>query len=195
MPAGAQFLCRAAINDKKEAVMDQKHILVLGVGNILLRDEGIGVRVVEKLQHDYTFSPNVRLLDGGTLGLRLLEPITEADYLIVVDAVQTSQPPGTIEIMSLAALRKRISLKNSLHQLDLLETLAHAQFLESLPETVIVGIEPEDTVTLSLELSETVRYRLEGLVSSVLQEIDKAGGGYYPRTSDALFNGAVGQFS
>lgn len=173
--------------------MDLNRILVLGVGNILLRDEGVGVRVVERLQEMYTFSPNVRLLDGGTLGLRLLEPITEAGYLIVVDAIRTGQPAGTIERLSLATLRKRISLKNSLHQLDLLETLAYAQFLKNLPETVIVGIVPEDTVTLSLELSETLRARLEDLVSVVLEEITGAGGGYYPSASDALLNSPVGQ--
>ena len=152
------------------------------------------MRIVERLQKDYAFSPNVRLLDGGTLGLRLLDPITEADYLVVVDAIKTGQPPGTIEILSLANMKKCVSLKNSLHQLDLLETLAHAQFLESLPKTVIVGIEPEDTETLSLELSETVRSNLESLVSAVLLEIEKAGGGHYPRTSDDLLNSAVGKF-
>lgn len=170
--------------------MGQKQILVLGVGNILLRDEGIGVRIVENLQQDYAFSPNVRLLDGGTLGLRLLEPITGADALIVVDAIINGKPPGTVEKLSLAVLRKRISIKNSLHQLDLLETLAHAEFLESLPETVIIGIEPEDTCSLSLELSETVRSRREDMVSAVLQEIARAGGGYYARAPGSLVSGA-----
>ena len=174
--------------------MGQKQILVLGVGNILLRDEGIGVRVVEKLQQEYAFSPNVRLLDGGTLGLKLLEPITEADALIVVDAIISGQPPGTLERLPLAVLRKRISIKNSLHQLDLLETLAHAEFLESLPETVIIGIEPEDTCTLSLELSGTIRARREDMVSAVLQEITRAGGGYHPRAPGSLVNNAGWQF-
>ena len=169
--------------------MHQKQILVLGVGNILLRDEGIGVRIVEKLQQDFTFSPNVRLLDGGTLGLRLLEPITDADVLIVVDAIISGQPPGTLERLPLADLRKRISIKNSLHQLDLLETLAHAEFLESLPETTIIGIEPEDTCTLSLELSDTIRARREDVMSAVLQEISRAGGGYYPRSTVSLISG------
>ena len=170
--------------------MRQMQILVLGVGNILLRDEGIGVRIVEKLQQDYTFSPNVRLLDGGTLGLRLLEPITSADVLIVVDAIISGQQPGTIERLPLAVLRKRISIKNSLHQLDLLETLAHAEFLESLPETTIIGIEPEDTCSLSLELSETVRARRKDIVDAVLEEISRVGGGYYPRPPGSLMSGA-----
>ena len=170
--------------------MRQNQILVLGVGNILLRDEGIGVRVVEMLQQKYAFSPNVRLLDGGTLGLKLLEPITEADVLIVVDAINSGQPPGTIERLPLAVLRKRISIKNSLHQLDLLETLAHAEFLESLPETTIIGIEPEDFGTLSLELSDTIRARREDMVSAVLQEITRAGGGYHPRAPGSMISGA-----
>jgi hydrogenase maturation protease len=175
--------------------MDRKQILVLGVGNILLRDEGVGVRVVEKLLEAYAFSPNVRLLDGGTLGLKLLEPILEADHLILVDVLKDGKPPGTIQRRSLATLKKRVPLKNSLHQLDLLETLAHAEFLGSLPHTVIVGIEPEDITALSLKLSETVRSRLEDLVSAVLQEIAKVGGGYHPRLPGSLSTGAVWQFS
>ncbi|MGD8664959.1 MAG: HyaD/HybD family hydrogenase maturation endopeptidase [Desulfobacterales bacterium] len=169
--------------------MRQKQILVLGVGNILLKDDGIGVRIVEKLQQEYAFSPNVRLLDGGTLGLRLLEPITGADVLIVVDAIISGQPPGTIERLPLAVLRKRISIKNSLHQLDLLETLAHAEFLERLSKTTIIGIEPEDTCSLSLELTDTVRARREDMVSAVLEEIFRAGGGYYPRAPVSLISG------
>ncbi len=170
--------------------MSQKQILVLGVGNILLRDDGIGVRIVEKLQRDYTFSPNVRLLDGGTLGLRLLEPISRADVLIVVDVIVCWQTPGTLERLPLADLRSRISIKNSLHQLDLMETLAHAEFLESLPETTIIGIEPEDTCSLNLELSDTIRDRREDMVSAVLEEIFRAGGGYYPRSPVSPVNGA-----
>ncbi len=173
--------------------MAPKHILVLGVGNILLRDEGLGVRVVEKLQQDYAFSPNVRILDGGTLGLKLLEPIIAADFLIVVDAIQNGQPPGTITRVSPAVLCKRIAFKKSLYQLDLLETLAHAAFLESLPATVIIGIEPEDTTSLSLELSKTVRSRMQDLVRNVLQEIAGVGGGYYPRPPDSAVSGAAWQ--
>ena len=76
--------------------MSEKHILVLGVGNLLLGDEGTGVRVIEKLEDEYVFSNNVELYDGGTLGLKLLEPICRADFAIVVDIVQAGGAPGTI---------------------------------------------------------------------------------------------------
>jgi len=68
--------------------MSVQHILVLGVGNILLKDEGVGVRVIEHFRPNTPLAPNVRLMDGGTLGIRLLDDITGADHLIVVDAVR-----------------------------------------------------------------------------------------------------------
>ena len=159
--------------------MNPKQILVLGVGNILLRDEGVGVRIVEKLQQDYEFSEYVRLLDGGTLGLMLLDPIAAADYLIVVDAVQNGNPAGTIQRHPLDDFRSRVLVKNSLHQLDLLETFAYAEFLGNLPETVtIIGIEPEDMSPYGLELTKTIESRTGHLVAMVLEEIELAGGQY-----------------
>ena len=76
--------------------MIKDRIVVLGVGNILLKDEGVGVRVIEKLQGQYTLPENVRVVDGGTQGLWLLSTIQEADHLIVVDAVLGGDEPGTI---------------------------------------------------------------------------------------------------
>jgi hydrogenase maturation protease len=164
--------------------MSGEKILVLGVGNILLRDEGIGVRIVELLQAEYTFSPNVRLMDGGTLGLRLLDPISETDHLIVVDAVQNGQPPGTIYRLGTEELEKRVTFKNSLHQLDLVETLAYAEILGHRPDAVIVGIEPEDISPWGTELTDVVRARVPELCGRVLQEIEKAGGRFSSRSDE-----------
>ena len=101
--------------------MAEQQILVLGVGNTLLRDEGIGVKIIEELDAGYDFSDNVELMDGGTLGLRLLDPIAQTDHLIVVDAVQNGQAPGTLYRLPADELAKRVAFKNSLHQLDLVE--------------------------------------------------------------------------
>jgi len=158
--------------------MEEKHILVLGVGNVLLRDEGIGVRIIEKLEDGYAFSPNVELMDGGTQGLRLLAPISETDHLIVVDAVQNGQPPGTLYRLPTEELEKRVRFKNSLHQLDLVETLAYAEVLGHRPSAVIVGIEPADISPWGMELTEIVASRVAELCSRVLEEIERAGGSY-----------------
>ncbi len=154
----------------------EKRILVLGVGNILLRDEGIGVHAVQALLARYRFSSNVELLDGGTQGLRLLGPISEADFLIAVDAVKHGNPPGTVYRLEIEEARNALSLKNSLHELDLVETLACAELLGSMPSTVVIGMEPEDISSWSDELSETTRVRLEDLLGEVLKEVENAGG-------------------
>jgi hydrogenase maturation protease len=167
----------------EKAEMEQKQILVLGVGNILLRDEGVGVRIVEKLDEEYVFSPNVELMDGGTLGLKLLGPISEADHLIVVDALQNGQPPGTLYRLLGEEVKRTLASKNSLHQVDLLETLAYCEILGKCPSTVIIGIEPADISAWSTELTETIQAHVSEMALEVLKEIEKTGGWYRPRSS------------
>jgi hydrogenase maturation protease len=164
--------------------MATRKILVLGVGNILLHDEGIGVRIIEELQARYEFSDNVEFFDGGTLGLRLLDPIAGTDHLIVVDAVQNGEPPGTLYRLDAENLNKRVSFKNSLHQLDLVETLAYAEILGNRPTTVIVGIEPADISPWGLELTEVVQSRMEEMCGRVLEEIQMAGGDFHLRARE-----------
>jgi hydrogenase maturation protease len=161
--------------------MLNNRILVLGVGNILLRDEGVGVKAVVKLQSEYDFSDNVQLMDGGTLGLSLLEPICESDHLIVVDAVKYGHPPGTLYRFTAEDFTRHIKYKNSLHQLDLVETLAFAEMLEKRPTAVVVGIEPEDMSPWGTELTEILQARLSDVCSKVLEEIAAAGGTFSPR--------------
>jgi hydrogenase maturation protease len=158
--------------------MSQKRILVLGVGNILLGDEGTGVRVIEKLEDEYIFSENVRLYDGGTLGLRLLDPIFESDYAVVVDIVRGGGAPGTIYRILEDDLPKKIPYKSSLHELNMVETLIYAEELGNRPTAVVIGVEPGDWSSWSTELTEPVRNRMEDIVTAVLEEIAKAGGSW-----------------
>ena len=118
--------------------MKSKRITILGVGNILFRDEGVGVRVVERLYEEYDFPENVNLVDGGVLGLGLLGVISETDHLIVVDAIRNQGEPGTLYRLEGDEVPRRLYAKNSLHQVDLLETLAVTPALDHEPETVIL---------------------------------------------------------
>ena len=70
-------------------------VLVLGIGNLVMSDDGVGVKVVQQLQREYRFAKNVEIMDGGTLGLDLLPKLEGIDHLIVVDAVETGRKPGT----------------------------------------------------------------------------------------------------
>jgi hydrogenase maturation protease len=161
--------------------MADKHILVLGVGNILLGDEGTGVRVIQKLEEEYLFSENVELYDGGTLGLKLLEPICRSDFAIVVDIVRAGGAPGTIYRIAENELPRKIPYKSSLHELNIVETLIYAEELGNKPETVVIGIEPGEWTSWSTSLTEPVRNRLEDFVAVVLEEIKKVGGRWEKR--------------
>ena len=151
-------------------------ITVLGIGNILLTDEGFGVRVIEKFYEKYAVPDNVSIVDGGVLGINLLGVIAETRHLIVVDAVKNKQPPGTLYRLEKDELPERILLKNSLHQTDFLETLTLCQAIDKVPETtVVLGVEPEDIVTHSVELTPVVAARVDEMIDRVIQELDRLG--------------------
>ena len=149
--------------------------MILGVGCILYSDEGFGVRVIEKLQQRYQFPDYVSIVDGGVLGVNLLGVISQADDLIVVDAVRNKGKPGDMYRLAGKQIPERIRAKNSLHQVDFLEALTLCQALDKVPETVIVGIEPKDIDTMSIELTPTTRDKVDAAIDMVLAELDRLG--------------------
>ncbi|SKA71693.1 hydrogenase maturation protease [Paucidesulfovibrio gracilis DSM 16080] len=155
---------------------NEKRILVLGVGNVLYTDEGIGVRAAEHLQAEYEFSDNVTVMDGGTLGTRLMGPIMESDYLIVCDAVLGDGPPGSIYRLTGEDLRQSLAFKNSMHDTDLVDTLIYCELAGNRPEAVIIGMEPEDYQTMATDLSGAADANLPQMIKHVLAEVESAGG-------------------
>ncbi len=153
-----------------------KRILVLGVGNILFTDEGIGVRCVEELQNRFTCSSNVTLMDGGTLGTKLMGPIMESDYLIVIDAVLCDDAPGSIYRLMGDDLRKSLAFRNSMHQTDLVDTLGMCELVGNRPEAVVLGMEPLDYQSMALELSPAAQNSMPAMIEAVRAEITAAGG-------------------
>ena len=153
-------------------------VMIIGVGCILYSDEGFGVRVIQKIQEMYEFPDNVSVVDGGVLGVNLLGVISQPDYLIVVDVIRNKGNPGDIYRLEGKQIPERIRAKNSLHQVDFLEALTLCQALDKVPETVIIGVEPEDIETLSIDLTATTQSRVEEVISLVLSELDRLGVSY-----------------
>lgn len=156
-------------------------ILVLGVGNILFTDEGLGVRCVERLMQSRRFGDNVTLLDGGTLGMGLMDALMACDRLIVVDAVFGDGRPGDVYRLVDEDLRKSIAFKNSMHQTDLVDTLIFCDLAGKRPEAVVVGMEPFDLNTMAVGLSPLVEAKLLDLEAAVLKELDSLGAQHAPR--------------
>ena len=152
--------------------------MILGVGCTLYTDEGFGVRVIERIEEQYAFPENVSIVDGGVLGTNLLGVISMADHLIVVDAIRNKGNPGDCYRLYGDDIPKRIRAKNSIHQVDFLEALTLCTALDKVPDTVIVGVEPEDIDTCSIEMSPAIRERIDPVIQMVLRELDRLGVAY-----------------
>jgi hydrogenase maturation protease len=154
------------------------------VGNLLFCDEGFGVRVVEELERRYAFPENVTIIDGGVLGVSLMGVMSAADRLIVVDVIRNHGVPGDLYRLAGDAIPERIRAKNSLHQIDFLEALTLCQALDKVPEAVILGVEPEDILTLSTKLTATTHNRVDDVIRMVLDELDRLGVVYQDKGTD-----------
>jgi hydrogenase maturation protease len=144
----------------------EKTILVLGVGNLLLSDEGVGVRIAQRLQA-MVLPSEVEVVDGGTGGYELIEFFRNKKKVIVVDCLQADEPPGSIIRASPDELDLQWQIPLSVHQSGLRELLHHAACLSPSQEIVILGIVPEDTESPGMYLSKTV----EGVVDRVISEV------------------------
>ncbi|MDR1947308.1 MAG: HyaD/HybD family hydrogenase maturation endopeptidase [Desulfovibrio sp.] len=156
--------------------MPGRRILLLGVGNILYRDEGIGVHALRQLERNYSFSDNVTLTDGGVMGKLLMSVLVEHDFVIVLDAVLGGGEPGTVYRLEGEGLRKSLGFHDSQHQVDLVDTLISCELIGGRPEAVVIGMEPENYTDLGTEPTPLCAAALPGFIGHVLDELKAAGG-------------------
>ena len=144
---------------------------MLGLGNILLSDEGVGVRAVEALAEQVQLSPDVEVLDGGTSGMDLLDQIAGRARLIVVDAVRTRRPAGTVVRLAGDEVPAFFSSRLSPHQLGLSDVLAVLRLMEAAPARItVIGVEPA-CLDLGLSLSPAVEAGLSEVFALILAEL------------------------
>lgn len=149
----------------------RKPFLVLGIGNTLLSDEGIGVHVIEQMQAIST-PEHVEIIDGGTSGVDLLDILADRDTVIVVDAVDTGCRPGTVLRFGIDQLIKKDHPYISMHEVGIAETIRMTEQLGCAPKEVIVfGIQPK-TIQCGLELSKDIEHVVQEVVELILIECD-----------------------
>ena len=159
---------------EKDTISQQK-IVILGIGNILLSDEGIGVHVANEL-FKRALPENVSVVEGGTDGFRLLNVITEADRLIVIDAVRGGGEPGSIYRFDIDDVKRCPSgFKTSVHQIGILEVIDLSGLIGKTPNTTIIGVEPK-SLEMGMELSPEIREKMPRIIEIVLNEVSSASG-------------------
>ncbi len=158
-------------------------VTLIGLGNVLMRDEGIGVHAVRELQARYEIPESLQVVDGGTSGLDLLPFIENRDKVLVVDAVNFRKEPGYLQMLIDAEIPAFFSVKSSLHHLGLVDVLAAAQLLEVAPRQIrLIGIQPE-IMELGLELGELMQSKMALLLEHILAQLADWGITLTPRLS------------
>jgi len=143
-------------------------ITVLGVGNILLQDEGFGVRVVEAVLQQYCFPVNVQVLDGGTLGMELLRYLMDTDKLIIIDAVLGNLPPGSVYEFENDSVKSYFKEKVSMHELGIQDVLSVLDILENpVREIVVLGVQPA-IMDVGLELTPVIAEKIPVVMNRLI---------------------------
>jgi len=176
-----------AVVDPEENVAP---ILVMGVGNVLLMDESIGVRAIEELEKRFTFSNDVELLDGGTSGIELLRYIGKRKHLIIVDAIKSGHAPGTVLKVAGEDVPKKFMTRISPHQLGISDLLAAARLTDELPEKMVLyGVEP-GSMEMKLGLTDAVAASLDKLLQTIVDELRSLGCKVLPRVESKESSGS-----
>jgi len=147
-----------------------KDMLILGVGNLLLSDEGVGIHVAQQLQTK-SLPSNVEVIDGGTGGFELISYFSGRKKVIIIDAVDGDDEPGTILRFTPDDLNIAWRPSFSAHQTGIEGLLHFSKELSPPPEVVVVGVIPKETRRLSTSLSKTVKKQIPKAVAAVLKEI------------------------
>jgi hydrogenase maturation protease len=138
--------------------------IVIGLGNLLNRDEGLGVHAIRAMDAQPVFYPGWEVLDGGVLGLNLLPIVEECSHLLILDAVDAGMPTGTVIELAKEEIPLYAGVKLSEHQITFQEVLGLANIRGKLPEHLhLIGIQPED-MSIGLELSPIVARALPELL-------------------------------
>jgi hydrogenase maturation protease len=147
------------------------NIAIIGLGNILLSDEGVGVHVINIVKERYTFSPGVEIIDGGTMGLDLLPLFEGRDKILIVDAVDFGKDPGYIGILENDAIPSALNSKLSVHHIGLSDVLFASKLIGISPsEICLIGIQPK-SLDVSLEMTEEIKGKIETVIDLILRKL------------------------
>jgi hydrogenase maturation protease len=168
MKKNAPITCSETEGGEKNS---PQHTVILGLGNLLLSDEGFGVHIAHSLLN-MELPENVTVVEGGTDGFRLLNIITEADRLIIIDAVKGGSDPGSIYRFDINDIKNvQSGFKTSVHQIGILEVIDLSGLIGKKPITTVIGIEPK-SLKMGMELSSEVQTKIPRIVELVFEEIN-----------------------
>ncbi|BEU88522.1 HyaD/HybD family hydrogenase maturation endopeptidase [Selenomonas sp. TAMA-11512] len=166
-------------------------VTVLGIGNVILQDEGFGVRAVELLDMNYEFPDTVQIIDGGTLGVELLQFVTGTQKLLVIDSINGKEPAGSLFRFQDDAVMEHFQDKLSAHEVGIQDVLATLSVTgRRIPEVVVLGVQPYD-VGAGVALTEPMKALLPAILEASLAELRRWGIEPVKKEHDAVLDDTI----
>jgi hydrogenase maturation protease len=148
---------------------DAGRIVLLGLGNILLSDEGVGVHAINTIKDRYSFFPQIDIIDGGTMGLDLLPLFQARDRILIIDAVDFGKAAGTIGMLRDDAIPSVLNPKLSVHHIGVADLLFTARLTRTIPPSVcLIGIQPK-SLEVGLAMTDEIRSQIESIIELAIK--------------------------
>ena len=154
----------------------KKRNIVIGVGNMLFKDEGIGIYAAEYIKQNYKFDDEkLEIIDGGTLGFKLMTYFQEYDNVIILDTVSIEDKAGEIYRLPSDVLLGLGNYRKTAHEVEIVEMLEIVSVLDSHANVTIIGIIPEDIISVEIGLTQSMENRFEEFILNSIKEIESLG--------------------
>ena len=149
--------------------------IVIGVGNLLFKDEGVGILAAKYLEENYEFEGDIEIIDGGTLGFKLMTYFQEYDNVIILDTVSIEDKAGEIFRLPSDVLLGLGQYRKTAHEVEIVEMLEICSVLDKHAEVTIIGIIPEDIISVKIGLTKTIEEKFMGLINQAIIDIENLG--------------------
>lgn len=149
--------------------------IVIGVGNLLFKDEGIGIYAAKYVEENYDFEPSIEIIDGGTLGFKLMSYFQEYDNVIILDTVSIEDTPGEIYRLPSDVLLGLGNYRKTAHEVEIIEMLEICSVLDKHATVTIIGIIPEDIEKVEIGLTQKIEERFNEYIAHIIKEIESIG--------------------
>lgn len=161
------------------------NIAIIGIGNVLFKDEGLGIYATEYLKQNYQFSPNVDLIDGGTLGMNLIHYYQSYEQVILLDTISVessvegdfkdSAEPGAVYSLDSETLQGLGAYRKTAHEVEVLQTLELAALTGETAKIQVIAMVPEDIQTVAIQLSQTVEQAMPLMIQAAIEYLESLG--------------------
>lgn len=146
--------------------------IVIGVGNVLFKDEGVGIYAAHYLRENYEFEGDIEIMDGGTLGFKLMTYFQEYDNVLILDTVSVEDEPGSLFRLPSEVLLGMGQYRKTAHEVEIVEMLEICSVLDKHAEVTILGIIPEDIISVKIGLTQKIEDTFPAFIDQALKDIE-----------------------